>query len=111
TDIATRNPIGASMMLSQSLLEMMRFAFMAARRFISRDKDLLDEFGRLDNDAAAKVRAFFETTDCDERVRLATDVADRILGTRGFFEWTSDLEVKQKPGDKTPNGETDDGKL
>jgi predicted nucleotidyltransferase len=99
TDIATRNPIGAGMMLSQSLVEMMRFAFLQAGRFVPREKDLLDQFSLLNNDAAAKVRAFFQTADGDERIRLATDIADKILGTRGFFEWTSVLEVKEKPVD------------
>ncbi len=102
TDIAFRNPVGASMMLSQSLVEMMRFAFLQARRFIPRDKDLLEEFALLDNEAAAKVRAFFKTSDCQERVSLATEVADRILGTRGFFEWTSIPEMKEKPNDWVP---------
>jgi predicted nucleotidyltransferase len=99
TDIAFRNPVGASMMLSQSLVEMMRFAFLQARRFIPRDKDLLEQFGLLDNESAAKVRAFFQTSDCQERVTLATEVADKILGTRGFFEWASVPEMKEKPGD------------
>ncbi len=102
TDIAFRNPVGASMMLSQSLVEMMRFAFLQARRFIPRDKDLLEEFALLDNEAAAKVDAFFKTSDCQERVSLATEVADRILGTRGFFEWTSVSEMKEKPNNGVP---------
>jgi len=72
----------------------MRFAFMQARRFIPRDKDLLEEFGHLDSESAAKVRAFFQTSDCQERVTFATEVADRVLGTRGFFEWTSAPEMK-----------------
>jgi predicted nucleotidyltransferase len=99
-DITTRNPIGASMMLSQSLLEIMRFAFMQARRFIPRDKDLLQEFSKIDNDSAARVRAFFQTSEQEERVNLATEVADKVLGTRGFFEWTSLPEAKEKPGDR-----------
>jgi len=94
TDIAARNPIAASMLLSQTLIDMLRFAFMKAQRFIPRDKDLLAEFGLLDADAAAKVRQFFETSSCDERIRLATEIADRILGVRGFFEWSSQPEIK-----------------
>jgi len=97
TDIAARSPMGASMLLSRSLIEMMRFAFMNARRFVPRDKDLLEEFERLAGHSAAKVRGFFQTSDCDERVRLATEVADAILGVRGFFEWTSSLEIRQAP--------------
>jgi predicted nucleotidyltransferase len=96
TDIVFRNPAGASLILSQSLVEMMRFAFLQSRRFIPRDKDLLEEFALLDSESAAKVRAFYQTSDSQERVNLATEVADRILGTRGFFEWTSVPEVKEK---------------
>ena len=97
TDIGLRNPIGASMLLSQALLEMMRFAFMKARRFIPRDKDLLEEFSLLASDSAAKVRNFFQTSDYDERLRLATKIADEILGVRGFFEWSSSVEVREPP--------------
>ena len=97
TDIGLRNPIAASMLLSQSLMEMMRFAFMNARRFIPRDKDLLEEFNLLAHDSAAEVQNFFQTSDYDERLRLATRIADEILGVRGFFEWSSSVEVKEPP--------------
>jgi predicted nucleotidyltransferase len=100
TDIAARNPIAASMLLSQSLMDMMRFAFMNARRFVPRDKDLLDEFGRLAEPSAAKVRRFFQTSSFDERMTLATGIADEILGVRGFFEWSSSLEVRERPTDQ-----------
>ena len=98
-DISLRNPIGASMLLSQSLVEMMRFAFLNARRFIPRDKDLLEEFSFLTSDSAAKVQNFFQTADYAERLRLATEIADEILGVRGFFEWSSSVEVKESPTD------------
>ena len=100
TDIGLRNPIGASMLLSQSLVEMMRFAFMKVRRFIPRDKDLLEEFSVLACDSAAKVQNFFQTSDYDERLKLATKIADEILGVRGFFEWSSSVEVKEPPSDR-----------
>jgi hypothetical protein len=97
-DIAARNPIGATMLLSQTLIEMLRFAFLKAQRFIPRDKDLLDEFRLLDPDSAARAHEFFETSDSNKRIRLATEIADRILGTRGFFEWSSAPETKKQPG-------------
>jgi len=98
TDIVLRNPTAASMILSQAVIEMMRCAFIQARRFVPRDKDLLEEFGLLHAEAAANVRAFFQTSDCDERVSLATGLADKILGVRGFFEWASVPETQEKPG-------------
>jgi len=76
---------------------MMRFAFMKARRFIPRDKDLLEEFSILACDSAAKVQSFFQTSDYDERLRLATKIADEVLGVRGFFEWSSSVEVREPP--------------
>ena len=88
------------MLLSQSLVEMMRFAFMNAQRFIPRDKDLLEEFNSLACDSGANVQNFFQTSDYDERLRLATKVADEILGVRGFFEWSSSVEVKEPPTDR-----------
>ena len=95
TDIAVRNPIGASMLLSNCVVQMMRFAFLNARRFVPRDKDLLEEFSLLASEPAAKVHRFFQTSDCSERVKLATEIADQILGVRGFFEWSSIPEVKE----------------
>jgi predicted nucleotidyltransferase len=106
TDIGLRDPIAASMLLSQSLVEMMRFAFMKVRRFIPRDKDLLEEFGFLASDSAAKVKNFFQTSDYDERLRLATEIADEILGVRGFFEWSSSVEVREPPTEP-PEGSID----
>ncbi|HZS08035.1 MAG TPA: hypothetical protein VFD58_24585 [Blastocatellia bacterium] len=97
-DLAAREPVGASLLLSQALIGMLRFAFMRARRFIPRDKALLGEFSIIDPDSADKVRRFFETSGCDERVGLATEIADRVLGVRGFFEWSSHPEVRNEPG-------------
>ena len=81
-------------------VEMIRFAFMNARRFIPRDKDLLEEFSFLACDSAANVQNFFQTSDYDERLRLATKIADEILGVRGFFEWSSSVEVREPPTDR-----------
>jgi predicted nucleotidyltransferase len=99
TDLVSRDPIGASLLLSQSLVKMMRFAFMNTRTFVPRDKDLLDEFGRFAVHSAAKVGRFFQTVDLGERVRLATEIADDILGVRGFFEWSSSVEINEAPTD------------
>ncbi len=36
--------------------------------------------------------AFYRSSDPAERLRLAAELADRIVGARGFFEWESDSE-------------------
>jgi hypothetical protein len=97
-DIAARDPIASHMLLSQAVMEILRFAFMKANRFIPRDKDLLTEISLLDAPSAAKARKFFATSDSKERIRLATEIADQILGVRGFFEWSSQPETQKEPG-------------
>lgn len=97
SDVTVRDPVTATMLLSKAVLDMLRFAFLNARRFIPRDKDLLEELSLLDPDSAVMARSFFETSDFEDRVRLSTQLADRILGVRGFFEWSSAPEIKSKP--------------
>jgi hypothetical protein len=97
TDMAMRNPIGASLLLTQALADMMRFAFIKARRFIPRDKDLLEEFSLLHPESGEKVRRYFQVSEAEERMQLGTEIANSILGTRGFFEWSSIPESKEPP--------------
>ena len=96
-DILERHPATANMLLSEAVRQMLQFAFMQAGRFIPRDKDLLDALTNLDSDLGSKVRLFFESADWTRRMQLATELADRILQVRGFFEWSSEPEEVPPP--------------
>jgi predicted nucleotidyltransferase len=96
-DIVERNPTAANMMLSDALRLIVQFAFLKERRFIPRDKDILEALANIDPDLASKVQLFFESADATRRMQLATELADSILMVRGFFEWNSEPEETPPP--------------
>jgi len=96
-DVAERSPAAANMLASEAVRQMLYFAFMKAGQFIPRDKDLLNAFESMDSRIASQVQLFFESANCKERLRLANEIADRILEVRGFFEWSSEPETVPPP--------------
>lgn len=91
-DIFDEDPSGAVMILGGAVHKMLRYAFRQAGRTIPRDKDLLAALGTLDPALAGWARRFYRERDPDAQRALAGQIADRTLGTRGFFEWESDPE-------------------
>ena len=96
-DVVERNPATASMLLSEAVRQMLHFAFLKAGQFIPRDKDMLHVLADIDSDLRTQVNLFFESADPIARVRLASELADRILQVRGFFEWNSEPEQMPPP--------------
>ena len=68
---------------------MLHFAFRRDGRFIPRDKDLLAALDSLDPELGTLARRFFAAASTDERLRVAGEIADHTIGTRGFFVWES----------------------
>ena len=91
-DVVARSPAAAHMLVSEAVRQMLQFVFLKAGRFIPRDKDILDALTDMDSDLAGKVQLFFESSDLTRRMQLGTELADRILQVRGFFEWNSEPE-------------------
>jgi hypothetical protein len=96
-DIIERSPAAANMLVSEAVRQMLQFAFLKAGRFIPRDKDILDALINMDSDLGTKVQLFFDSADWARRMHLATELADRILQVRGFFEWDSEPEEVPPP--------------
>jgi len=64
TDVVERDPALAQLLLCEALVAMLDYSALAAGRFLA-------------------------SSDLAERVGLAGEIADRTIGTRGFFEWES----------------------
>ena len=96
-DILERNPAAATIVASEAVRQMLHFVFLKAGRFVPRDKDMLDALTNMDAELARKVQLFFESVDSTKRMHLATELADRILQVRGFFEWSSEPEEVAPP--------------
>jgi hypothetical protein len=104
TDVVARDPLASSLILSQAVVKMLHFAFMKTGRFIPRDKDLLRDFEGVHPELIPTVRSFFESATVEERLRWAGQLADRIVGVRGFFEWSSRPEDKPAPAGTREQG-------
>jgi hypothetical protein len=71
------------------VLAMLECACKDNRGLIPRRKDLVAEVTAADPEVGIRVAEFYQTCELTERARLATAIADRTIGLRGFFEWDS----------------------
>jgi hypothetical protein len=88
-DVVKDDPATANMLLSQAVVDMLNFIFQRAGRYYPRGKDLLEAATRVDEGLGDLARQFFISTNLQQRVDLAGQIADRTVGARGFFEWES----------------------
>lgn len=68
------------------------YRFWTARRWQPRYKDTFSALETLDSGLAACVRAFYQTADPADRLRLAREIVRQTAGATGFFEWESPPE-------------------
>lgn len=88
-DVVKHDPATGQMLLSRAVTEMLHYGFVQADRYFPRPKELLAVFADIDSEAAQLAQAFFAAPALETRLILAEQLADRILGVRGFFEWES----------------------
>jgi hypothetical protein len=91
-DVADRDPHTAQIFLAQAVFAMLQYYFEAQGRFIPRTKDLLAQLDALDPPLAARAGEFYSNGNFTVRLAAAEQIADRIVGVRGFFEWESEPE-------------------
>jgi predicted nucleotidyltransferase len=88
-DLLDTDGVTASMLLGDAVLAMLEYLCKADRGRIPRRKDLLGQLEAEHPDVAALAAEFFGASGLPDRARLATEIADRTIGARGFFEWDS----------------------
>jgi len=72
--------------------KMLRYRFLKAYQNLPRDKDLLPAIAELDPEPAKLAHQYYQATDFTLIWNLVEKIADLTIGTRGFFEWESELE-------------------
>ena len=88
-DVIRKDSDTANMIVNQAVVEMLNFCFIKTGKFIPRQKCLLDELAKVDENVAKLARSFYQETDIKEKVELAGKLSDAVVGERGFFEWAS----------------------
>ncbi|MCB8917936.1 MAG: nucleotidyltransferase domain-containing protein [Ardenticatenaceae bacterium] len=93
TDVASQDPATAAMLMSQAVCQMLDYYFLAHGQLRPRAKELLATLAGQDPEAGALASAYWQTGDFAQQMALAQQLADRILGVRGFFEWETEPET------------------
>lgn len=87
-DLRERDPEMGAMLLGAVLFDLVRYYFALAGRYEPRHKDLLRVL-RAENRVLAQQFDAFQHATLHQRFQIVGQLADQILGTRGFFEWES----------------------
>lgn len=88
-DILQTDDVTATMLLTETVLALLEYCCKAESGRIPRRKDLLAEVAaRHPEIARLAVRSVHSTT-AGERANLVAELADRVIGAHGFFEWDS----------------------
>lgn len=95
SDMISRDAAAADMLMGPVLCDMLHFHLKKNGSFVPRHKDLLSVVEQQDPAIGGLARRYWETSSHSERMSLAAQLADLILGVRGFFEWeTKPQEMK-----------------
>lgn len=92
-DIAESDPANARLMLYRAIQKIIEYRFLAQNLWLPRHKELLGEFVEANPDLGQLALDFYNTTDCALQFQIAEQLARRILGATGFFEWETVPEV------------------
>ncbi len=91
-DVAEAQPEAATLILNRAVYAMLHFALRRAGRFLSRDKDLLNDLAGLDAELGGLARAYFAAASLAERLSAAAGINQRTIAATGFFEWETGRE-------------------
>jgi predicted nucleotidyltransferase len=91
-DIVFTKPLEAHMILGLAVYDMLTTFYLAANRYIPRDKDLVSSLEDLDPVCFWLARQFFQAATLPERAAAAKALARHTIGVEGFFEWESGME-------------------
>ena len=92
-DKLEKDPATARLILFKVVDRLLEFAFEKAGRFVPRLKDTLAEIRAFDATLGDLAERFYQTDLLEAQFELAGLMMNHLIQVRGFFEWTSPLEV------------------
>jgi hypothetical protein len=91
-DVFADDPDTSSMLLGQAVFAMLELFARVRTGRVPRVKDLLRTVTGIDRSVGGLAVAFYDAKELFQQRTVAESLADRILETRGFFEWESSPE-------------------
>src|SRR5262249_16324745 len=92
TDIAGTDPDASLVLLNRAVDGAISYRFFAAKVWIPRSKELLEQLTQVDPAVADLARRLYHATHVDDKLTLARQIVHRSVGATGTFEWESALE-------------------
>ena len=92
-DKLEKDPLTADLILFKVVDRLLEFAFEKAGRFVPRLKDTLAEIRAFDATLGDLADRFYRAESLEVQFDTAGSMMDHLIQARGFFEWTSPLEV------------------
>jgi hypothetical protein len=92
-DKLEKDPPTARLILFKVVDRLLEFAFEKMGRFVPRHKDTLAEIRALDATLGDFAERFYRVESLEAQFDIAGSMMDHLIQARGFFEWTSPLEV------------------
>jgi hypothetical protein len=92
-DVADADPETGTMLQARAVIAMLELWCHRELGVVPRGKDLLARVESHDRALGVLARRVFSDAALSERRAAAAQVADRTIGTRGFFEWDSGFEA------------------
>lgn len=91
-DIAEFAPANASLILHSAVEEIIEYYFLAENRWLPRVKERLAALAESDPEIGALAYQFYSDAELPAKFTAAEQLAQKILGETGFFEWESTPE-------------------
>lgn len=90
-DILDDDPAGSVLLMSSAVEILARAQYLAAGRWLPRDKEVVARLGEMDSTFAGHVHDFYTAATAGEKASAAREAFQHAIGEVGFFEWESAL--------------------
>jgi hypothetical protein len=88
-DVVDHDAIVADLMLYRIVDDLLAYRFLAANRNLPRVKATVAALAELDTGASQIVARFADAATCVQRLQVAVELAQSVIGVDTFFEWDS----------------------
>lgn len=97
------DPATAVMFLTDAVCRMVEFWFLDTNQMMPRRKERMAAIATAEPEFGALLDAFWLEAVLEEKLSAAEKLADAILGERGFFEWSSEIEPVEEGTEDQPS--------
>ncbi len=93
TDMIGIDEATAIILMSESVKMALQYYFRISEKWMPRHKDIFIELEKINPYLAKLGKDFYLNPLVSEKFKIANEIMDKTIKTKGFFEWSSDVEI------------------